>query len=71
MKTKSPTKHAGHTLILGATMRTGKTTLQTSVLVFVERFNPHLFALDLDRGMELFIRVIGGNYFAIEAGKAT
>ena len=63
-------KIAGHTLILGAT-GTGKTTLQTSLLAFVERFNPHLFALDLDRGMELFIRVIGGNYFSLEAGKPT
>lgn len=63
-------KIAGHTLILGAT-GTGKTTLQTSLLAFTERFNPHLFALDLDRGMEPFIRVIGGSYFALEAGKPT
>lgn len=63
-------KIAGHTLILGAT-GTGKTTLQTSLLAFTERFNPYLFALDLDRGMELFIRVIGGSYFALEAGVPT
>lgn len=63
-------KIAGHTLILGAT-GTGKTTLQTALLAFTERFNPYLFALDLDRGMELFIRVIGGSYFALENGKPT
>lgn len=60
-------KIAGHTLILGAT-GTGKTTLQTALMAFTERFDPYLFALDLDRGMEIFIRAIGGSYFALEAG---
>ncbi|HEZ3575133.1 TPA: conjugal transfer protein [Neisseria meningitidis] len=63
-------KIAGHTLILGAT-GTGKTTLQTSLMTFVERFDPYIFALDLDRGMEIFIRVLGGQYFALEAGVPT
>lgn len=63
-------KIAGHTLMLGAT-GTGKTTLQTSMFAFAERFNPYLFAMDLDRGMEIFIRGIGGTYFALEAGKPT
>lgn len=61
---------AGHTLILGAT-GTGKTTLQTAILTFAERFNPFIFALDLDRGMEIWIRALGGDYFAIEAGEPT
>lgn len=59
---------AGHTLILGAT-GTGKTTLQTALLTFAERFNPYIFALDLDRGMEIWIRAMGGEYFAIEQGR--
>lgn len=59
---------AGHTLILGAT-GTGKTTLQTALLTFSERFNPYIFALDLDRGMEIWIRAMGGEYFAIEEGR--
>lgn len=63
-------KIAGHTLILGAT-GTGKTTLQTAILTFTERFNPYIFALDLDRGMEIWLRAMGGEYFAIEAGKPT
>ena len=63
-------KIAGHTLMLGAT-GTGKTTLQTSMMAFTERFNPYLFVMDLDRGMEIFIRAIGGSYFALEAGKPT
>lgn len=61
-------KIAGHTLILGAT-GTGKTTLQTALLSFMERFNPYIFALDLDRGMEIWIRALGGEYFALETGK--
>ncbi|HHX2500211.1 TPA: conjugal transfer protein [Neisseria subflava] len=63
-------KIAGHTLILGAT-GTGKTTLQTSMMAFTERFNPYMFVMDLDRGMEIFIRAIGGSYFALEAGVPT
>ncbi len=63
-------KIAGHTLILGAT-GSGKTTLQCALMAFAERFDPYLFALDLDRGMEIFIRAIGGSYFALEAGKPT
>lgn len=61
---------AGHTLILGAT-GTGKTTLQTALLTMAARFNPYIFALDLDRGMEIWIRALGGEYFAIQKGKPT
>ena len=61
---------AGHTLLLGAT-GAGKTTLQCALVAFAERFNPHIFALDLDRGMEIFMRAIGGSYFALEAGMPT
>ena len=61
-------KIAGHTLMLGAT-GTGKTTLQTAMMAFTERFGPSMFVMDLDRGMEIFIRAIGGSYFALEAGR--
>ncbi|WP_373741703.1 conjugal transfer protein [Neisseria sp.] len=60
-------KIAGHTLITGAT-GTGKTAFETTVLAFMERFNPYLFVLDLDRGMEIFVRALGGTYYAIEEG---
>jgi type IV secretion system protein VirB4 len=59
-------KIAGHTLILGAT-GVGKTTTQCAFVGFLERFNPKIFALDKDRGMEIFIRALGGTYFAIQA----
>lgn len=61
---------AGHTLILGAT-GTGKTTLQTALLTFLQRFNPAMFVLDKDRGTDIFIRALDGDYFNIEAGKPT
>ncbi|WP_231867791.1 type IV secretion system DNA-binding domain-containing protein [Snodgrassella sp. CFCC 13594] len=63
-------KIAGHTLMMGAT-GTGKTTTQCAMMAFTERFAPAMFVLDLDRGMEIFIRAIGGTYFSLEAGKPT
>ncbi|WP_432787003.1 Type IV secretion system protein virB4 [Oligella sp. MSHR50489EDL] len=61
---------AGHTLILGAT-GTGKTTLETALLTFTDRFEPHLFVLDLDQGMSIFINAVGGTYYTLEAGEPT
>lgn len=61
---------AGHTLILGAT-GTGKTTLQSALLAFLQRFNPAMFALDKDRSMDIFIRALDGDYFAIQKGEPT
>ncbi|GAA5091662.1 VirB4 family type IV secretion/conjugal transfer ATPase [Paenalcaligenes hermetiae] len=61
---------AGHTLILGAT-GTGKTTLETTLLSFAQRFDPYLFAMDLDAGLQIFIQAIGGSYFALQAGTPT
>lgn len=61
---------AGHTLILGAT-GTGKTTLQSAMTVFVQRFSPAMFCLDKDRGMDIFIRALDGDYFAIEENNPT
>jgi putative conjugal transfer protein len=61
---------AGHTLIMGKT-GSGKTTLQAALLSFLERFNPFIFAMDKDKGMEIFIRAIGGTYFPINAGVPT
>lgn len=63
-------KIAGHTLILGAT-GTGKTTLETSLLTFSLRFNPYLFVLDLDQGMHIYLKAIGGDYFVLENGTPT
>ena len=59
---------AGHTLITGAT-GTGKTALETTILTFMERFNPYMFVLDLDRGMEIFVRALKGTYYYLEEGQ--
>ncbi|QNT59991.1 AAA-like domain protein [Neisseria musculi] len=58
---------AGHTLLMGKT-GTGKTTALAAMLAFAERFKPYIFAMDKDKGLEIFIRAIGGTYFPIDAG---
>jgi len=61
---------AGHTELKGTT-GVGKTTLQLTMLAFLLRFYPKIFALDKGRGMEPFIRAIGGTYIHLEKGKPT
>lgn len=63
-------KIAGHTLILGAT-GTGKTVAQSTLLGFIDRFDPKLFAIDKDFGMKIFIQAQGGTYFSLKAGEPT
>lgn len=63
-------KRAGHTVILGAT-GAGKTTLQTTLLAFLERFDAKLFAVDKDGSMRGFIEAQGGTYFRLAAGEPT
>lgn len=61
---------AGHTLIMGAT-GTGKTTTQSAILTFATRFDPAMFVLDKDRGMNIFVRALDGDYFDIKKGRPT
>jgi type IV secretion system protein VirB4 len=63
-------KRAGHTFICGAT-GAGKTTLQTSLLAFLERFDTKLFAVDKDGSMRGFIEALGGTYFTLPNGEPT
>ena len=63
-------KRAGHTVILGAT-GAGKTTLQTTLLSFLERYNCKLFAIDKDGSMRGFIEAQGGTYFRLASGEPT
>jgi type IV secretion system protein VirB4 len=63
-------KVAGHTLILGST-GTGKTTLETMLLSFLERFDPKIFALDLDQGLRIFLEEIGAIYNTLREGEPT
>jgi len=61
---------AGHTIIHGTT-GVGKSLLEACILGFLTRFGPKIFALDKGRGMEPFMRAIGGAYVYLEKGKAT
>ncbi|MDC4147471.1 hypothetical protein [Acinetobacter baumannii] len=61
-------KIAGHSLLLGAT-GTGKTTTQSTFISFFDRFGGQIFAIDKDRGMEILIRALGGDYFPLKAGE--
>jgi len=63
-------KRAGHTLILGAT-GAGKTTLQTTLISHLDRFNTRIFGVDKDGSMRGAIEALGGTYFAIKSGEPT
>lgn len=63
-------KIAGHTMILGAT-GAGKTTLETALIGFLERFECKIFALDKDEGLKIFIAALGGVYYPLKAGEPT
>jgi type IV secretion system protein VirB4 len=61
---------AGHTEFEGTT-GAGKSTLLNGMASMLDRFDPLLFALDKGRGMEIFIRLLGGAYVHLEKGKPT
>lgn len=60
----------GNTLIIGPT-GSGKTVIQTFLLSQLEKFEPTVFYYDKDRGMEIFIRAVGGTYLTIRNGVPT
>jgi type IV secretion system protein VirB4 len=63
-------KISGNCLILGTT-GSGKTTLETTLVGFMERFDTKIFALDKDEGLEIFIASLGGVYYSLKAGERT
>ncbi len=65
-------KLPGNTLIIGST-GVGKTTLEMFLLTLTRKWTPapRLVLFDLDRGSEIAMRALGGEYFALEAGKPT
>lgn len=70
VEVKADDRVPGNTLIIGPT-GSGKTALQTFLLAQLEKFQPTIFYYDKDRGMEIFIRALGGTYLTIENGKPT
>lgn len=67
---KADDRVAGNTLIIGPT-GSGKTVVQTFLLAQSEKFQPTVFYYDKDRGMEVFIRAVGGTYLTIKNGLPT
>lgn len=64
-------KYDGNTLIFGKT-GSGKTTLATFLLAqFLSVPDLRFVAFDKDRGLEVFIRAVGGKYLPLETGKKT
>lgn len=63
-------KIAGHTAIHGAT-GVGKTTLQTTILTYLSRFDTKIFGIDKDGSMRGCIESLGGTYFTLASGMPT
>lgn len=63
-------KFPGHLLIFGMT-GSGKTTFETCVLGFLERFGAMIFALDKEQCLKIFILALGGAYITLRAGVPT
>ena len=60
----------GNTMILGQSSA-GKTTLMSFLLAQIQEKHPRMVAFDKDRGLEIFIRAIGGYYQPLETGLPT
>ncbi len=63
-------RDVGHTTIIGPT-GAGKTVLMNFLCAQAQKFNCRMFFFDKDRGAELFIRALGGNYAILEPGKVS
>lgn len=61
---------AGHFLVLGAT-GSGKTTLEATIVAFLQRWKPQLFVVDYKRSTEIYMRAYGAKYFTFESGVFT
>ncbi len=61
-------RDVGHTMIIGPT-GAGKTVLLNFLCAQAQKFNPRTFFFDKDRGAEIFIRAINGEYMIIDPGK--
>ena len=61
-------RDVGHTTIIGPT-GAGKTVLMNFLCAQALKFNTRIFMFDKDRGAEIFVRALDGNYSHIDPGK--
>ena len=61
-------RDVGHTTIIGPT-GAGKTVMMNFLCAQSQKFKARLFFFDKDRGAEIFLRALGGNYTIIDPGK--
>jgi type IV secretion system protein VirB4 len=61
-------RDVGHTTIIGPT-GAGKTVLMNFLCAQAQKFKCRLFFFDKDRGAEIFLRALGGQYTIIDPGK--
>ena len=57
---------SGHTLVFGASGM-GKTVILAFLMCALQRFNGHCFVFDRNRGLELAVRALGGEYRILSA----
>jgi type IV secretion system protein VirB4 len=63
-------KDTGHTLICGPT-GSGKTVFIGFLIAMLARQGVTQVIFDKDRGLEILVRALGGDYFPLKAGRAT
>lgn len=63
-------RDVGHSTIIGPT-GAGKTVLMNFLVAQAQKFNCRMFFFDKDRGAEIFLRAIGGQYSIIEPARAS
>ena len=61
-------RDVGHTTIIGPT-GSGKTVLMNFLCAQAQKYQCRLFFFDKDRGAEIFLRALGGEYTVIDPGK--
>jgi type IV secretion system protein VirB4 len=61
-------RDVGHTTIIGPT-GAGKTVLMNFLAAQAQKFNCRMFMFDKDRGAEIFVRALDGQYTHIDPGK--
>jgi type IV secretion system protein VirB4 len=61
-------RDVGHTTIIGPT-GAGKTVLMNFLCAQAQKFRCRMFIFDKDRGVDIFVRALGGKYNHIDPGK--